>query len=100
MELKFKSNPDMFKKEKSGKKANTIRHSLDGSDDRFVFLEELVDQIDRMGDLTEDYFITIINSDTREQFTRKIVDVSIFSGWFIISWSHEEDMEAEDGKQI
>jgi hypothetical protein len=59
----FKSNPDVFIKERYGKKPNTVRQ-LDGGE--WVELNNSMKSLKR---------ITIINNDTFEQFTRKLTDI-------------------------
>jgi len=72
----FKSIPEMFHKEISGRKPNTIRE-IDEADNRFKLLAE-----------SKAHLITIVNTETQEAFTRKITDVSIWKNIMIISWEH------------
>lgn len=59
----LKSNPDVFLKERYGKKPNTIRQ-FDG--DEWMKLNDYIKKLKR---------ITITNNDTFEQFTRKLTDI-------------------------
>jgi hypothetical protein len=59
--VQFKSIPEMFEKEKSGAKPNTVR-KIDLKDDRFKWL--------RKGHKR----IVIINTETHETFERYITD--------------------------
>jgi hypothetical protein len=74
MMISFKSNPEMFEKEKSGKKSNTIRNR-----DNYV---ELSVGLGHYFDM-----VKIINTKTKESFIRKITDYSEWDGYCIISWS-------------
>ncbi len=73
----FKSIPEMFKKEISGIKPNTVR-KIDEFDERFKKLAE--------GDCR---IISIVNTETEEVFQRIITDVSIWGDLMIISWEHK-----------
>lgn len=79
--VKFKSIPAMYEKEKSGIKPNTVR-IIDEFDDRFKRLYENIETL-----------ITIENTHTKETFTRKVRDVSVWNNLMIISWEHEDDSE-------
>lgn len=59
----LKSDPDVFLKERYGKKPNTVRQ-FDG--DEWVKLNDSMKSLKR---------ITITNNDTFEQFTRKLTDI-------------------------
>ena len=65
MKIIVKSFPENFEKEKSGIKSCTIRE-LDGKDT-----------------------ITIINTKTKEKIERKITDISLWKGMFLISFKDE-----------
>lgn len=65
MKIFCKSTPDNYEKEKDNRKPNTVR-VLDGED-----------------------IITIQNTETHEQFHRKIKDITTWNDIVIISW--EED---------
>lgn len=71
--IQFKSIPEMFEKEKSGAKSNTLR-KIDLKDDRFKWL--------RQGHKR----LVIINTVTQETFERFITDYTEWEGWAIISW--------------
>jgi len=79
MSVKFKSIPEMYEKEKSGIKPNTIR-KIEGFDERF---NKLVSG--------ECKTIVIENKETGEKFFREITDVSIWNDLFIISWKHKKE---------
>lgn len=84
--ITFKSIPEMYVKEKSGKKNNTLRKFLAEfvEDKRFSTLMKIKDE-------NLECEIEIINTETRESFIRKITDVSTYKGFFIITWKHEEE---------
>ena len=79
--IAFKSIPENFVKEKSGKKSNTIR-DLSNTDDRF-------ENIDRAT------HIRILNAQTGEQFERKITDITYWYGRYIISWNPNEKQKGK-----
>jgi hypothetical protein len=72
--VRFKSVPENYEKEKSGRKPNTVR-VVAADDLRFPFLN------DRTAGSIE-----IINSETEESFRREITDITFWDGRFIISW--------------
>ena len=72
----FKSIPEMYDKEKSGAKPNTLR-KIDPKDDRFKYLK-------RGGKR-----IRIRKSDMSESFERYITDYTEWEGWAIISWKQK-----------
>jgi len=69
----FKSIPEMYGKEKSGAKPNTIR-KIDANDDRFKALRRGCKRI------------SIMKSDMSESFERYITDYTEWEGYAIISW--------------
>jgi len=71
--VQFKSVPEIYSKEKSGAKSNTLR-KIDMTDDRFKAL--------RRGCRN----LRIIKSDLTESFTRYITDYTEWEGYAIISW--------------
>lgn len=78
--VKFRSSDLFYWKEKSGLKPNTIRRK-DEVDERFQILHECM--------VNGNYgFIEIEHLTTKKIFRRKIVDVSEYDGWVIISWRH------------
>jgi len=83
--IPFKSTPDNYWKEHSGRKSNTLR-KVDENDERFIKLK-------RMG-VTEDYgIIQMINKEIDDGsvfFLRRITDRTFFNGYVIVSWSSEE----------
>jgi len=80
----FKSLPDMYEKEKDGRKPNTLR-KFDASDVRFADLFQGLDK-----------FIQIKNVATGETFIREVTDVTYWEDWCIISWKHEEVKQTKD----
>lgn len=84
MEIIFKSTPDNFRKEKSGRKRNTVR-KVDFNDDRFTEL------ISRSDDKEKGYHlrygsIGIQDTETGEIFRRRLTDITYFEGYLILSW--------------
>lgn len=71
--IAFKSTPENYDKEKSGRKPNTIR-KIDTKDLRFKLLRQGYKRI------------VIIKYDGSESFQRYITDYTEFEGWGIISW--------------
>jgi len=88
--IMFKSDPEMFEKEKDGRKSNTVRWSYDA------------DEIACMTIFARDFkkgcqkYIQIENSETGETFVRKLTDItlltdiSFYGGVYIFSWSMKE----------
>ncbi|VVB58303.1 Uncharacterised protein [Candidatus Anstonella stagnisolia] len=76
--VEFKSNPDFFFKEWLGLKPNTVR-KLDLKDERFQKLSS-----------GRAHFIQIKEVGSNQAFVRRIMNVSFFENWCIISWLHEE----------
>lgn len=79
--VRFKSNPEFWKKEKSFLKTNTVREYETG-DKRFRILKEASEQYLKF---SSKYAIEIINSETGESFQRFIQDVSIYKNLYIIT---------------
>ena len=77
----FKSIPEMFEKEKSGKKPNTFR-KIQKDDYRFIAL--------RMGIVKR---ISIHLPDISDMFEREITDYTEWDGYAIISWKQLEKEE-------
>lgn len=77
----FKSSSEMFEKEKSGRKPNTVR-KIDAGDDRFASLRAGCGRI------------VIVAShdsgDRSESFEREITDYSEWEGLAVISWKHDD----------
>lgn len=71
--LVFKSTPENWMKERSGRKPNTLRKQ-DLTDARFHI---------RPGEL-----LAIQNTETGEVFERQVTDVTHWEGWTIFSWRH------------
>lgn len=84
--VSFKSIPEMYEKEKSGKKNNTLRKFLGEFlvDERFETLMKIRDE-------NLEAEIEIVSTETGESFIRKITDVSIYKGFFIITWKHDKN---------
>ena len=88
--IEFKSTPDKFYTERSGLKSNTIRRISMWSElkefeafyQRYLHNKTIVHQ--------ELYRIRIINTLTREEFTRTITDITQFEDLFVFSWMDEE----------
>lgn len=76
----------MFDKEKKGVKPNTLRKFV-SSDVRF---DDIYSGIEKE--------ITIVNTETKEEFTRKITDITVWKEWCIISWKHAVKSEV-NGKE-
>lgn len=79
MIVDFKSNPEMYEKEESGKKPNTVR-KWEFGDDRFQHL--LYGKAKK---------VRITNTKTGDFFIRDITDYSMWNDISIISWKHKED---------
>ena len=71
--VQFRSIPEMFEKEKSGRKPNTIR-KIDLRDERFTALRRGCKRI------------MIIKTDLSDCFERYITDYTEWEGYAIISW--------------
>ena len=83
MQVEFKSIPEYFIKEKSGRKSNTIR-DYNSLDKRHKLLIEGRAET-----------IMIKNTETKETFVRKITDVCFFKGMLVISWKHNSQNHRE-----
>ena len=73
----FKSTPEFYEKEKDGIKNNTVRESDNGV--RFESLKNVNLQ-------TEQCYVKIVNCETKEFFSRKIRDISIYNNIYILTW--------------
>ena len=78
--IEFKSDPKLYRKEFLGLKSNTVR-DIKIPDVR----QEILMDYNR-GKFTN-LTITIVNKETSEQFTREVTDVTFFNNLWIISWS-------------
>lgn len=78
--LDFKSIPQFWRKENLNLKRNTVRSEPLDEDPRFDILWKCT-----QGKIT-DLIVRIKNSETGEQFKRKVTDVSYYKGTYIISW--------------
>jgi hypothetical protein len=79
--IEFKSIPEMYYKEKSGVKNNTLR-KVDKSDIRFRKLKDIEKSTPDEHDM-----IRILRSDNiQDYFYRQIKDVTFWDGWCIITW--------------
>lgn len=77
--VSFKSVPEFFFKELSGRKPFTMRR-IESGDSR----EELIGQFS--AGLIEVLYVRIVNSESGEFFDRLISDISYYEGWTLISW--------------
>jgi len=77
--IEFKSIPEFWEKEKEGIKNNTVREFED-DDIRFEVLDLFA-----KGE-NPNLEIRLFNTKTKESFERKIKDVSIYAGLYIITW--------------
>jgi len=80
MKIPFKTISPYFEKERDGLKCDTVRKVRD-TDSKFNDLMSLI-QSNKPGE------VVITNPATKEQFERKITDVTYFDDRFIISWKH------------
>jgi len=80
--IRFNSTPEFWRKEYLGIKPNTIRKSTDSEDVRFEILNDFMDGRWNLID------IEVSNTVTKEEFTRRVTDVSEWDGYYIISWLH------------
>jgi hypothetical protein len=81
--LTFKSLPAIFRKERNGKKPNTLRRG-DLSDQRFSILDDWIK--------AKEYgLVRIENAVNKQSFVREVTDVTYYEGWYIISWKHKEE---------
>jgi hypothetical protein len=78
--VSFKSQEPFFSKEADGRKPNTIRRLAEDDPRRIILLRWM--NHDTYGEIE----ITLVHGS--KGFTRQVVDVSLFEGWFIISWKH------------
>ncbi len=79
--INFKSKGIFFIKEQKGWKKNTIRE-VEMEDFRFDFLMEMC----KNGPAVNDYIEITSVENPKIKFIRKISDVSLWNGLFIISW--------------
>ncbi len=87
--ITFKSTPENYEKEKSGKKANTERIMKSIDDSRHAKLLKMIN--------TQIYDkIQIVNTESDDSFIRQITDVTFWNGIWIISWdSHEGRIDSK-----
>lgn len=78
--IRFKSFPEVWRKEYLGLKRNTVRRFDDEKDLRLEILKRFID-----GSLS---MLNIEIEDTilHEYFTRKVTDVTKYEYFYIISW--------------
>jgi hypothetical protein len=74
MKIIVKSNPTNWEKERSGRKANTLR-KLDGKD-----------------------VIEIINTETGDRFERPITDITEWEGSYIISFEPKKELSMPESE--
>ena len=79
----FKSTPENYKVESSDLKNNTSR-IVDLKDERFHILEDAARDFDF--DAKVDLNVQIINTKTKESFTRKVRHVCFWKGQCVITW--------------
>jgi hypothetical protein len=75
--LEFKSIPEIFEKERSGRKPNTLRTFENKDDERLIKIYTGVAKR-----------IRITNTETKETFERTITDITNWNENWIISWAH------------
>jgi len=80
--ITFKSIQDNFRKEMLGIKNNTIR-KFEGDDLRRDILDDFKEGCINCLD------IEIVHVDTKEMFVREVKDVTLWQGWYIITWKGE-----------
>ena len=80
--IDFKSYQENYRKEYIGIKNNTLR-KVDDKDIRKEILDKYIH-----GEVNN-LFIRIINTDTQEEFMRKVRDVTLWDGWYLITWDTE-----------
>ena len=91
--LVFKSIPEMYEKEKDGRKPNTLRE-VEKGDKRLTNLTNWPQfPLD----------IIIINTESGEHFRREITDITFWKGWWLISWKNgvlfpENNLEVDQTK--
>ena len=82
--IMFKSIPEMFEKEKDGRKPNTFRRPDNMSE--IVQMDAFAREFQK-----GQKYIQIENSETGEMFVRRLTDISFYDGFFIYSWSAKAD---------
>jgi hypothetical protein len=81
--ITFKSNKFFYKKEKDGRKPNTLR-LVTPSDERY---DEIMDML--QGKIELGKIRIVLAENLQESFERQITDVSYYDERFIISWRKE-----------
>ena len=81
--ISFKSTPENYRKEYLGLKSNTVRKLDDPTDIRFEYLDQWDEKT------LHNLIIEIRNNKTGECFERRVTDVTIFDGIYIISWGNK-----------
>lgn len=77
--IEFKSIPEYYDKEISGKKPNTVRFITDKKE--YWLLKKKKRNLK---------YIRIYNARTKENFLRELTDISVFENTcYIFSWKHE-----------
>ena len=79
-EVYFKSTPINWNKEKSGLKKNTVR-VVDVNDERFKLIKHYEPLMTK-----KHFFINIVNTETKEVFSRCLTDITYFENMVILSW--------------
>ena len=75
--VSFKSIPENYEKEFSGRKRNTLRE-MDIYDRRYELLKKWTPETTML--------VEIVNTDNGHKFRREITDVTFWKGWTLISW--------------
>ena len=79
-QITFKSTPENWKKEYLGLKRNTVREFKEKGDLRQeIILEYIREELNLLN-------VVIVNTRTKEEFTRSVTDVTGFNDLYIISW--------------
>jgi len=79
----FKSIPEMYEREKDGRKPNTIR--------KVYYPSTRFDTLRKWAKSGKYGKITIIKNTLDEEFTRQITDYIEWDGYAVISWRHEDE---------
>ncbi len=88
--LEYKSIPENWELEESGKKANTLRKDEGMDDARNRILRW-------WSKGQQSVSIQITNTKTGEMFERIVTDISYWEGWWIISWNPNEKIKKKGG---
>ncbi|MEQ3307273.1 hypothetical protein AAA294_07230 [Fusobacterium varium] len=92
--VSFKSIPEMYEKEKSGRKNNTIRESLPLLSDEINTGNKrysLLKKFEKREIFNLAIEIVKVGTEGKESFIRQITDVAQYKGLFIITWEHDKN---------